>query len=262
MTQVEPPANRTAVKSAERTLHLLEVLAREARAVSVIELHRLTGYPRSSLHQLLHTLAAGRWVELSEDGSRVAIGAQALVIGTSYLDRDPAIPFAAPVLEEVRDAAGYTTHFARLEGDSVLYLLSREVKDSSRRTSRVGRKLPAHATSLGKALLSQLTAEERLGVLGAGELAALTEHTVVGRAELDDQLDAARQRGYSIERSENLEGVVCIGVAVPYRIPATDAVSCALPADRATEAEIERVADILTCKASELARTLQVHGVR
>lgn len=262
MTDTAAAADIRAVKSAERTLVVLEILGREARPVPVVELHKLTGYPRSSLHQLLHTLAAGHWIEMSDDGAVVAIGAQALIVGTSYLERDRAIPFAAPVLEEIRNETGYTAHYARLEGDSVLYLSTRETTDSHRRISRIGRKLPAHSTSLGKALLSQLTESERDAVLGDGELVALTSSTITDREALDAQLKETRDRGYSIERAENTEGVVCVGVPVPYRIPATDAISCALPVERASAEEIARVAEILRRGANGLARTLQSQGVR
>lgn len=252
----------SAVKSAERTLAILETLARAARPVAVVELHRMTGYPRSSLHQLLHTLAAGRWVDLSEDGTQVAIGAQALIVGTSYLDRDPAIPFATPALEAIRDETGYTTHYARLDGGSVLYLATREPTNSHRRVSRIGRKLPAYCTALGKALLSQLTAEERTAVIGSDPLPALTENTITSPDELDAQLQEVRRRGYSVERGESTVGLVCVGVPVQYRIPATDAISCSMPADLATDEEVDRIGTILVSHARELAVRLQSQGVR
>ncbi|WP_166316697.1 IclR family transcriptional regulator domain-containing protein [Microbacterium excoecariae] len=257
-----PAADQRAVKSADRTLHILEALGRAARPLAVVELHRITGYPRSSLHQLLHTLAANRWIDMSEDGTQVSIGAQALVVGTSYLDRDRAIPFAAPVLEEIRDETGFTTHYARLEGDSVLYLATREPSNSHRRASRIGRKLPAYCTALGKALLAQLTPDERAAVTGDGELAALTPQTVTDRAELDDQLAAARRRGYSTERGESTPDVVCVAAPVQYRIPATDAISCSMPAAVATEEEIARVGGIVSLHAARLASELQANGVR
>lgn len=251
-----------AVKSADRTLHILETLGDAARPLTVVELHRLTGYPRSSLHQLLHTLAASRWIDMSEDGARVAIGAQALVVGTSYLDRDQAIPYASPVLESIRDEIGYTTHYARLEGDSVLYLATREPSNSHRRTSRIGRKLPAYCTALGKALLSQLTAEERAGVIGEGELPALTPSTVTLPETLDEQLSEVRRRGFSTEYEESTPGVVCVAAPVQYRIPATDAISCSMPAPVASDGEVARVGAIISAHASRLAAELQAHGVR
>jgi IclR family acetate operon transcriptional repressor len=252
----------TPVKSAERTLALLERLAEAVEPVAVVDLHRASGYPRSSLHQLLHTMAASGWIEMLQDGTHVSIGSRALVVGTAYLDRDRALPHALAALERIRDETGYTAHYARREGDRVLYLATRETTESRRATSRVGRQLPAHATSLGKALLAELSADERAEALGDGDLAALTPDTVTDRQALDAQLDAARDRGYAHEREENLPGVACVGVTVGYRIPASDAISCSLPVARASDREVERVARVVSAHAGRLAQELRSAGVR
>ncbi|OOB91624.1 IclR family transcriptional regulator [Rathayibacter sp. VKM Ac-2630] len=251
-----------AVKSSERTLRLLEVLAAHPGPLAITELHRLTGYPRSSLHQLLHTMAASDWIAMTADGAHAAIGSRALIVGTSYLDHDPALPWAVAALERVRTQVGYTAHYARLTGSDVLYLATREAQESRRRTSRVGRFLPAHATALGKALLSERTSVERAEALGQGELVALTPHTITDRAALETQLDEVHARRYAVEREENTPGVCCIGVPVRYRIPATDAISVSIPLDRAGDDEIAHVAETVRDIADELATTLQRSGVR
>ncbi len=264
MVTEEQAAERGArpVKSAERTLALLERLAASSEPVSVVDLHRASGYPRSSLHQLLHTMATSGWMEMLQDGPPDSIGSRALVVGTAYLDRDKALPHALAALERIRDETGYTAHYARREGDRVLYLATRETTESRRATSRVGRQLPAHATSLGKALLAELSAEERREALGSGPLAALPPQTGTDPAVLDAQLDQAHERGYAHEREENLAGVSCVAVSVGYRIPATDAISCSMPVDRATPEEAERVARIIGAHAERLAQTLRSAGVR
>ncbi len=82
------------------------------------------------------------------------------------------------------------------------------------------------------------------------------------RAALDAELTQVRRRGWAVERGQNLPGTVCVGVRVEYRIPATDALSCSLPADLATDAEVERVAGVLVRAAHRLAHDLRAAGVR
>nr|WP_275402531.1 IclR family transcriptional regulator [Streptomyces sp. SID13031] len=250
------------VKSAERTLRILEVLGDARGPMSVTELHKQTGYPRSSLHQLLHTMIATGWIESTNDGAMVGIGSRALLVGTAYLDRDPALPHAIRTLEVIREDSGYTCHYARLEGASVIYLATREAIAPSRATSRVGRQLPAHATSLGKALLSELTATEVSLELPSDPLPALTANTVGTHAALAEELAEARRRGYSIEREQNVLGLGCVGVPVPYRIPASDAISCSIPIARCTDKEVERVAAIIRSHVQQLATLLRSEGIR
>ncbi|GAA3207666.1 IclR family transcriptional regulator [Actinocorallia longicatena] len=249
------------VKSAQRALEIMELLGAHREPMSVVELHRRTGYPRSSLHQLVRTLTAMGWVEPTPDGLCVGVGANALLCGTAYLDRDPALPFAGQTLEAVRDKVGYTAHYARLDGARVIYLATREVLRPARATSRIGRQLPAHATALGKILLAELTADE-LGAVLPGDLAALTEATLTAPDALRRDLERARDRGYATEREENTAGICCVSAAVPYRIPATDAISCSMPAAAATDREIERVAGVLLDQAAGLSARLRREGIR
>lgn len=251
----------TTVKSADRTLRILEVLAAAHDPMSVAELHRRVGFPRSSLHQLIHTMAASGWVEFTGEKT-VAIGSRALVVGTSYLDRDPALPHAVETLESLRESTGYTTHYARREQAHVLYLATRETSDSHRATSRVGRRLPAHATALGKALLAELSPDELGEALGDAPLVALTEATITDRRELAKQLEEVRRARHAVEREENTPGVCCVAATNGYRIPATDAVSCSIPVARATGAEIERVAGLLVAATDALGARLRSSGVR
>lgn len=250
------------VKSAERTLVILETLGTARGPVSVTDLHRQTGYPRSSLHQLLHTMADAGWIQFTDDASGVEIGYRALIVGTSYLDRDGAVQRATRTLELIRDASGYTAHYARLQGANVIYLATREASESHRLTSRVGRQLPAHATALGKALLAELTPDEVSAVLPAGQLPGLTINSVTDAADLAEQLEETRARGYSIEREENTLGVSCVSAVVPYRIPATDAISCSIPLAEASATELDRVAGIVRQHAWGLADDLRRAGIR
>ena len=261
-----PEASATAndvspVKSAERTVRILEELASSPTRLTLAELQERMGYPRSSLHALVRTLRELKWVEADESGSAFGVGPHALLSGTAYLDRDPALRFAYETLEDLRGEIGYTIHYARRDEAHVLYLASREARDSGGRVSRVGRRLPAHVTALGQALLADLT-EAEVDALLPADLAGLQPASITDRSTLHAELDAVRKRGWALEREQNTEGVACVAVAVGYRIPATDAVSCSMPADRATPDHVREVADAVTRHTTALARTLRREGIR
>src|SRR5882672_3864921 len=87
------------VKSAERTVRILEALASSPARLTLAELQERLGYPRSSLHALIRTLRELKWVEADEGGSAFGVGPHALLSGTAYLERDPALSFAYETLE-------------------------------------------------------------------------------------------------------------------------------------------------------------------
>jgi DNA-binding IclR family transcriptional regulator len=249
------------VKSAERTVRILETLAASHHKLTLSELQERVGYPRSSLHALVRTLRDLKWVEADESGSAIGIGPHALLSGTAYLDKDPALPYAYEALEDLRAEVGYTIHYARRDEAHVLYLASRESRDSIRVVSRVGRRLPAHLTALGQALLSQLTNEE-VDALLDGDLIAYTKNTITDRGMLHKELEEVRGRGWAFEREQGTVGVACVAATVDYRIPASDAISCSMPAELATSEELERVAEAVVAHTRRLAQMLRRVGIR
>jgi DNA-binding IclR family transcriptional regulator len=249
------------VKSARRAVELLEAFGTDHAWLSLTDLHQQTGIPRSSLHGLLRTLRDVGWIEADEAGTRFRLGVRALIVGTAYLDRDPVIPYATDALERLREQVGYTVHYARLMGAEIVYLETRESRNSGHLVSRVGRTLPAHATALGKALLAELSDGELMRALPE-HLEPLTALTIVDREQLRAELSFTRERGYSTERGQSSPDVACAAAAVPYRIPATDAMSCSIPADRVTEAELQRVGKLLHEVAADLSSRLRRAGIR
>ncbi|MEV4754214.1 IclR family transcriptional regulator [Micromonospora sp. NPDC049559] len=249
------------VKSAERTVRILEVLAASPTRLTLSELQERIGYPRSSLHALIRTLRALKWVESDEGGSAFGVGPHALLSGTAYLDRDRALQHAYATLEDLRAETGYTIHYARRDDAHIIYLASREARDSVRTVSRVGRRLPTYLTALGQALLAELTDDEVDQILPA-ELTRYTPETITDRAALHAELEAVRNRGWAFEREQGTPGVACVAVAVDYRIPATDAISCSMPVRLAEGEELDRVANAMLAHTRRLAATLRREGIR
>ncbi len=230
------------VKSAARTVELLEVLARRGdRPARLRELAEELGVPRSSMYALLQTLIDRGWVRTDTTGSLYGIGIHALLTGTSYLDSDPRVRIARPFLDEASDALGETIHLARLDGADVVYLATRESHEYLRTFSRVGRRLPAHAGALGKALLAEAM-EQRLP---QGELEQLTPHTRTAPGALAADLAEVRERGYAVEREESVLGIAGFGFALRYDDPAVDAISCSVPLARLTGEHERRIVAVM-----------------
>lgn len=250
------------VKSAERAIRLLEVLAASPELLTLPELQERLGYPRSSLYALVRTLRDLGWIESDSTGSAFGIGPDALSSGAAYLDRDPATTYVAKALDALAREVGHAAHYARRDGSSVLYLASHDYDDGVYCAYQVGRRRPAHMTALGKALLAELTPAEVDDLLPE-RLTAVTQHTVTDRKQLHRQLELARERGWAMEREEGVLGIACVATAVNYRIPATDAMSCTLPVELADRPqELAQVTGALTDHARRLERVLRSEGIR
>ena len=141
-----------------------------------------------------------------------------MLAGTTYLDVDPILRLVQPQISNLSMQLDETIHYGRLQGTDVVYLATHESTQYLRPFSRVGRRLPAFTTGMGKALLAEqlrVHGEPGLSAHLPATLTPLTPHTVVDRATLWAQPEEAQARGYATDREENVPGT-------PPSTPRTD----------------------------------------
>jgi DNA-binding IclR family transcriptional regulator len=245
------------VKSAVRTVELLEYLAaRRDRPARIRDVSEALDMPRSSAHALLRTLMSQGWVRSDESGTLYGVGIRALLVGTSYLDGDPYLPLITPFLDDLRQQLDETFHLGRLDGLDVVYLATTQSGQYRQTASRVGRRLPAHATALGKALLADRFGPDRDRHV-PDRLTAITPHTTTDRVLLEEQLETARIRGYATDDQENTTGVRCFAVVLGYTRPAQDAISASVPLTRLTPERERTIAEAMRVVGDKVTRVLR-----
>lgn len=222
------------VKSSLRTLEILELLGSTPTRRTFAAMARELSIPKSSLHGILRTMVQRGWLETDATGTLYGLGLRALLTGAAYVETDDIVALAQPALDTVSERTGETVHLGRLDGADIVYLAKRESRHALRLFSAVGRRLPAHATALGKALLAQLSDEEVDRRL-RWPLTALTKRTITDPGALHDELDRIRADGYSTDDGENSVDIQCIAVALKPSSASHNAISCSVPASRMTD---------------------------
>ena len=239
----------TGVKSAERTLDVLELLASIDERLTLSEIARRLGAPKSSLHKLLGTMERRGWVETDEiSHTHYRVGLRALLTGTRYIDIDEVVQLAQPLLTTITETVQEASHLGRLDGADVVYLAKRESPHPLRMYSAVGRRLPAHATAMGKAMLAQRPWEE-VDALLPKDLAALTTSTITTRTRLREELVLTRERGFAIDDEESAEVMRAVAVTLPTP-GANNAISVSAPLIRLSDELIREYAELLHRLAS------------
>jgi IclR family KDG regulon transcriptional repressor len=110
---------------------------------------------------------------------------------------------------------GETIHLAYLDHNEVVYVDKIDGKSPVKMASRIGNRMPAYCTGLGKALLAFLPETEWQKYVEKVPLNIRTKNTITQKDALFEHLRMIRDRGYSIDNSENEEGIRC--VALPVR---------------------------------------------
>jgi IclR family transcriptional regulator, KDG regulon repressor len=235
-------------------------LIRTSGPLSVREAAAQLGLPRSSVHELMHTLAALGAVAPADGASgRFTLGLLLHELGSAYLSQVDVAREGMQAVEAVAAACGETVHLATLDGVEVVYLAKVDSIHAVRMVSAVGRRLPAHCTGVGKALLSGLPDEEVVRRYGGGDAAlpAMTPRSIPTVAALLDALVEVRRLGCSVDDCESNRDVRCVAAPVhDHRGTMVAAMSISVPISRTAEDWPGRLADLVRVGAGELSRRL------
>jgi DNA-binding IclR family transcriptional regulator len=208
-------APTSGVKSAERALEILELVAAAERPLTTSDIGRALRYPRSSLHGLLQTMTKRHWLELVDSERAYALGIRTWEVGHSYLRAIDLADRAQPFMQRLRDQLDETIQLAMLDGRYNVYIGKVTGTQRLILASEVGRRLEAHATGIGKVLLAGLGDDELDRLFDGIVLERFTEHTIPDYEALKVELEAIRNRGYGTDDEEYTGGVRC--VAAPVR---------------------------------------------
>ena len=238
------------VQSVERTFDLLELITDAGGEVALSELAATTDLPLPTIHRLLRTLVTGGYIRQLAN-RRYALGPRLIRIGEAASRQ-----FGGQAQSELAalvDKLGETANLAVLDGDLVLYVAQAPSTHSMRTFTEVGRRVHAHNTGVGKAILAQLPDDMVRDIVGRVGMPTPTEKSIGDVDALLAELAAVRGRGYAIDDGEQELGVRCLAVAVP-RAPSLTAVSVSGPAARVDDAFAERAIPVLHAAAQSIAR--------
>jgi len=243
------PRDVAGVQVLDRAMRLLEHLADAGGSMRLAELEAVAGLPLPTIHRLLRSLASNGYVQ-QEPSKRYALGPRLMRLGETAGRVWGG--WATPRLAELVTQFGETANMAILEGDSVVYVAQAPSPHSMRMFTEVGRRLPAHSTGVGKALLSQLRDEQVLGLLARTGMPVQTPHTLTDPRTLLDQLSQVRTRGWAVDDAEQELGVRCVAAPIPTRSTRA-ALSVSGPSGRLTSGRADQIGPVLVRTAQQLA---------
>lgn len=184
------------VPALERGLRLLGEFSRDSRTLSAPELARRLDLPRSTIFRLLNTLEAMGFIESTANGKDYRLGMAVLRLGFEYLSSLELTELGQPVLARLCDEVRYSCNLVVRDGRSIVYVAKVTPPTPFASSVRVGTRLPAHATVLGRVLLQDLTLPELRALYPEDHLEAFSGSTPKTVLQLFNLLETDRQRGY------------------------------------------------------------------
>ncbi len=249
------------VKSAERVMDILEAVIPASQGVGFMDLTKSLNIPKSSLHALLDVMVRRQYLEQDPDSRRYSLGIRTLEAGEAYVRTHDVINVARQSMKALVAEVNETAQLARLSGRENVYLVRVDSSHVLRLLSETGRRLQAHATGVGKALLAELPEQEVRDLYAGEALPAYTATTLSTVEALLEELARTRERGFAIDNQEYTEGVFCLAVPVPGPGGRTEvSLSVSVPLIRVSRPALATILARLAATSLDISRRLGTPG--
>ncbi|WP_028658693.1 IclR family transcriptional regulator [Nocardioides insulae] len=239
------------IESVDNALRILLLLG-ERRSIRLIDVSEYLGVASSTAHRLMAMLVYRGFVRQQEGTRAYEPGPALTTIAFSVLRQLDVRARLHPYLERISAALGETVHLSRLDGATVSFVDAVESPRAVRVGSRLGKTMPAHCTSSGKALMTLLDDDAIRVLYPSQKLPPLMPGSVTRRSVLLEQVAAARRDGFATSQEESEEGVASVSVPLGEYGGARYALNVATPQGRMTDQARTEIAEELISVATEM----------
>lgn len=226
------------VKSVEKAFDVLRAFSPDHSRLTVSQIAARADMTRASARRFLLTLTDLGY--LRADGSYFELTPRSLEIGHSYLANLALPKIAERHLKSLATQLNETTSLCILDGQDIVYVACVPSPRLLSVSINVGTRFPAWATSMGRVLLASLSERELAAYFDSVNLQRFTERSVGSLDKLREEVDVARNRGWSMVSQELEDGLRGVAVPVWSGPEAVAAVNVSLQTQRAPAETIEK----------------------
>lgn len=201
------------VKSTQTTFRILETIE-ERDGARLTELAEQLDLAKSTVHQQLSTLYDLGYV-VKED-ERYHLGLKFLTLGEHARSRKEVSRLAKPLVADLAEQTGERAQFMVEEHGRAYYVHTEQGEHAVQADRRVGKRRYLHSSAGGKAILAHMPDDAVSDVIDRWGLPPETEHTITDPKVLFTALEEIRERGYSFNEEESINGLHAVGVPLTY----------------------------------------------
>lgn len=246
------------VKSVERALQILTLFSRQITQLGVTEVARALGVTKAAAHNLMITMTDAGFLYRDPETKRYSLGLKVCELGMIQPLAHELNQRAHGPAQDLSRSRRMVTRVALWDGEAMLVSATYYPQNRIELSSSIGPRIHAYASSVGRAVLSQLPREEVLTYLEHTHLEAFTANTITDKAELLKEIEDSRHRGFAVDREESVYGLACLGAPLfDSSGKPVGALSVSGQPEKVLDPDkqLELVRDLLRC-TGEISRTM------
>lgn len=238
-------------------MKIIQTVAQEREGIGLADLAKSVELHSSTTFHLAKTLTILGLLRQDQETKRYRVGPQLFGLAAGAFDEIELLNVAHAFMASLASATGESSHLAVSAGDSVVIIGKVDGAGSIRMTERVGTARPAHATAIGKVILSGMPEAKLEALLARTPLERVTDKTIVERDALLRQIEAARKDGIAFDDGEYDPEVRCLAAPVfDFRQRLVAAIGITAPVWRLGLQRVGEASEIVREAARELSTQL------
>jgi IclR family KDG regulon transcriptional repressor len=199
------------VPALDKCFDVLELFAGNERPLRITEIARALNYNKSTVYNILHTLADLGVLEHAEENA-FRFGAKLYALGRSAGNGSELISAVHPYLEEINQRTRLSVFLGIRSNGHAVVLDNVDSPDDIKVSFETGMRIPLLAGAGGKALLSMLSDAELDGLLSENKPLGSPPNTCASRKEYKEIIKEACRDGFAFDDEEYIEGVRALAV--------------------------------------------------
>lgn len=241
----------------EKAMNLLSRFDSSRAEWGVTELSKDLDINKSTVSKILSTLENHRYLVKNTGNRKYKLGLRLFELGSLVASQLDLQKEALVYMEELNKKGGETVHLVVMDDFDIVYINKVESPQSLHIGTRVGGRLPAHCTGVGKVLLAALSPEELNIFLKKRPLRRFTPNTIIDPEHLKEGLAQIRAQGYALDNEEFNGGLMCVAAPIKnYSQKIIGAISISGPTNRIREKNLEKLISMVKSTAQKISRCL------
>lgn len=244
----------------KRVIDILGLLSENNNGLTLNDISKNLKLPKSTIFPILRTLSLTNFVYKDETTLNYFIGVNAFKVGYAFLDHFNMLDIIKKHMRNIVDKIDEICQLGILDKTEVIYIAKIEPVQPVKLESSVGKSLPAHATALGKALLSRYS-ENEIRELYKDGLKKLTKNTITDIETLIKEIETIKEGSIAYETSQSKEEIECLSVPLKIKDIIFAAISVSIPTYRSSKNKLENIKKILLESKSNIEKELYDTGI-
>jgi IclR family pca regulon transcriptional regulator len=207
--------DKNLVKSVVKAFAVLQAFGPDSVELVIADVARAAGLDNATAFRMLNTLVELGYVERVPDTRRFRLTFKCLDLGFNAIARSDLRSLARPFLRAIVGPGVEAASIGVLDGSEIVYV--ERIQAGLERLAvdvRIGYRIPAHSSALGRAILSGLPVPTQRAILSAVPPSRLTQHTLIDIDRILEETARAKELGYAISDQETVVGLRVIAAPI------------------------------------------------